>query len=233
MSDNQPTDVLLRHQDLSGRIFNNWEVLERAPNRNNDSGRFWLCRCICKRASLRILRTSVLIKGRPRSCGCVSSSKHGESSGGRRCGSKEYRVWVSIKDRCSNRNNELWYRYGGRGITMCSEWSQSFIEFLDGVGRAPTPQHSLDRIDNNKGYEPGNVRWATERQQSFNKTTTVLITYNGKTKNMREWSEETGLSYDQIKKRLRRGWTPEKIFTTPVRAFDRTQTITKAFLAGP
>jgi hypothetical protein len=92
---------------------------------------------------------------------------HGEGHGESR--SPEYVSWQHAKDRCFNPNNHAWNRYGGRGITMCARWSRSFEQFLADMGRRPSPLHTLDRIDNDRGYEPSNCRWATKKTQTANR----------------------------------------------------------------
>ena len=100
-------------------------------------------------------------KGNP---GCP---KHGEAGRGR--ATKEYLTWVHMKHRCRTRKADTYYLYGARGIRVCDRWINSFDDFLADVGRAPSPQHSIDRIDTNGNYEPGNVRWATRSEQQRNK----------------------------------------------------------------
>lgn len=85
------------------------------------------------------------------------------------CETPEYRAWADAKYRCFNPNAADYYKYGGRGITMCDEWRNDFDAFLEHIGPRPSAKHSLDRVDNERGYEPGNVRWATKSQQNINR----------------------------------------------------------------
>ena len=114
-----------------------------------------------------------------------------------------YKVWDSMKQRCYNQNNPGYKNYGGRGIKVCDEWLNDFKRFAEDMGPKPTKNHSLDRIDNNKGYYKENCRWGTKRQQGNNRRTNILITYQGKTQNLTEWSKELGIPYHTLSNRRR------------------------------
>jgi hypothetical protein len=101
-------------------------------------------------------------------------------------------VWRQMLKRCHNPRDKYWHRYGGRGITVCERWLV-FENFFADVGPRPTESYSIDRIDNDGNYEPGNVRWATSSEQARNSCTTVNVTMNGKTKCILEWSQELGI----------------------------------------
>ena len=118
--------------------------------------------------------------------------------------------------RCHNTSHKSFYRYGGRGVVVCQKWRNSYLEFLHDVGRSPSPSHTLERRDNNVGYEPGNVYWATWRVQSRNKSSTVSITFQGKTQVLADWVMELGIAHATLHDRLKRGWSVERAFTTPV-----------------
>jgi len=141
-------------------------------------GVWWLCLCACgntKTVSGYSLRTS-----RTRSCGCLRrelasarATIHGAVSGGK--WTPEYRAWVSLKTRCKYAHRKDFKWYGARGITVCPEWQNDFAAFLKEIGPRPSPKHSVDRINNDTGYEPGNVRWATALEQRHN-TRTIKLT---------------------------------------------------------
>lgn len=128
---------------------------------------------------------------------------HGESRRG--CMTPEYRAWVGMKGRCLTPSHHKYPSYGGRGIRVHDVWVRDFAAFLAHVGRRPSGEHSLDRIDVNGHYEPGNVRWADRKVQSTNRRTTRLVEADGAAKSMAEWSRETGLSAATIKYRLDNG----------------------------
>lgn len=108
---------------------------------------------------------------------------------------KEHHAWTNIKARCYNPKRKDYKNYGGRGIQMCDSWRCSFKSFLDYIGCAPAKEYSIDRIDNNGNYEPGNVRWATKKTQSNNKRNSIIISYDGHTRTLSEWSRELNISY--------------------------------------
>lgn len=135
---------------------------------------------------------------------------HGDAADGKTI---EYRTWLRIKQRCLNPNNPKYEIYGGRGITICKEWREDYAAFLNYVGRKPKDKDSIERIDNDKGYEPGNIKWATAKEQARNYNHNRLITYQGITLTLVEWTERTGFSERMIRGRLNRGWTIEETFT--------------------
>lgn len=126
---------------------------------------------------------------------------------------REWITWNSIKARCFDPDNKSFHQYGGRGITMCREWAESFPAFFAAVGPRPSPRHSIERIDNSRGYEPGNCRWATPKEQARNRRTNRAVTLNGVTRTIAEWAEVTGIPATRIWARLRAGHTPERVLS--------------------
>jgi hypothetical protein len=132
----------------------------------------WLCRCDC--GNEHVVRTDHLNAGRIQSCGCfqaehrrLGSITHGDTIA--RKITPEYRSWCGLIERCTNPNNRKYPIYGGRGITVCDEWRNSYAAFLSDMGRKPHSKMSIDRIDVNGNYEPNNCRWATAYQQTHNR----------------------------------------------------------------
>lgn len=127
----------------------------------------------------------------------------------------EYRSWSMMKVRCMNPKSRARQNYGGRGITVCERWFD-FANFYADMGPRPSPEHSLDRIDNSKGYELGNCRWATDSEQGRNKRNNSMLTLNGETLCITEWAARTGLKRRTIQARLIYGWSVERALTEDV-----------------
>lgn len=141
----------------------------------------------------------------------------------RKSSTPEYRAWYAARARCRNPNTENYHRYGGRGITVCPRWNQSFDAFLSDVGRKPTPKHSIDRIDNDKGYWCGkaecpecgplnrapNCRWATAKEQKRNTAFNRILECRGERRTLAEWAEGLGATEQMISGRLANGWSVE------------------------
>lgn len=200
-----------RTEDLAGLKFSRLTVVRLDSGRHDHGSRFWICKCEC--GSIISIATTRLTRGLSFSCGCYQRERARDwhiTHGGSR--SVEYNTWCGIIDRCENKNTEYYHRYGGRGITMCKRWRSSFPAFLADMGKRPSPKHSIDRINNDGNYEPGNCRWSTPKEQGVNKRSTVMITANGKTQCISDWVRETGRDKLTIRRRLRAGIPPEELF---------------------
>jgi hypothetical protein len=120
--------------------------------------------------------------------------------------SKEYKTWCRIKYKCNNPNNRQYKWYGAKGISVCERWENSFAAFLEDMGTAPTPKHSIDRVNNKGNYEPGNCRWATDIEQQRNRGDNRIIQAFGEQKTVSEWVEFSGIPKMTIFSRLGDGW---------------------------
>lgn len=129
--------------------------------------------------------------------------------------SAEYRTWQDMKLRCTAKHRKDWKNYGGRGITICERWVESFDNFFADMGKRPSPKHQLDRRDNDGPYSPENCRWATKSEQMRNKRDTHMVTWNGRTQCLQAWANELGIDRDTLHIRLKR-WTVDQAFTTPI-----------------
>lgn len=127
-----------------------------------------------------------------------------------------YRAWEAAKRRCENPADQAFPNYGGRGIRMCDRWSWSAAAFLADMGEPPAGR-TIERIDNERGYEPGNVRWATRTEQARNRRTSRRLELRGRVLSMAEWAEETGIPSSAIQGRLKQGWSVERALTEPNR----------------
>lgn len=165
-----------------------------------------------------IVRKSDLLSGNTSSCGCIKKEQtkmmmrsHGMSN------TPEFVVWCEMLQRCENKNNHSYHNYGGRGMRVCDRWKK-FESFISDMGRRPTDEYTIERVDVNKGYSPDNCIWIHERYQMRNIRNSRLYTWNGKTMCLRSWSEELGLSYCALMSRAfgKRKLVPPELFA-PVR----------------
>lgn len=198
--------------DLTGKRFDRLLVLFRTGTKN--SRPTWMCLCDCgNRAD--IFGHNLRYK-RSRSCGCLSRERASETSKTHGMSqTPEYRIWASMRQRCSKTNNKHYHDYGGRGISVCKRW-KSFKNFICDMGLRPSPEMSIDRINNDGNYEPSNCRWATVNEQARNKRNNVVINFQGKSLIMIDWAERIGLSKAALWARLNvHKWPIAKALTTP------------------
>jgi len=165
--------------DETGNTFGRLTVVSRIPGIPKHA--HWLCRCEC--GNLVIVPGGQLRSGKTRSCGCLNleslrarKTTHGQSAGGSR--TRVFRIWLAMRQRCSNPNQPHYARYGGRGIKVCDEWNNSFEAFYRDMGDPPTLHHSIDRIDNEGPYEKANCKWSTPKEQAQNRRPNPLWRVN-------------------------------------------------------
>lgn len=201
--------IFNRSVDLKGIRFGKLTALRQD---HKDAARqiVWECKCDCGRVHYSPagqLRSGVVL-----SCGC-SRATHGHTRG--EGVSPTYKSWNSMRQRCENKSDPSYERYGGRGITVCARWA-SFENFLSDMGQRPQGK-TLDRIDVNGNYEPSNCKWATPTQQQRNRRDARNVTAKGKTLSIHEWAALLGTSAQAIAWRLKQGMTAEEAVTNPIR----------------
>jgi hypothetical protein len=130
--------------------------------------------------------------------------------------SKEYTAWRNMVARCHNEDNPKYPWYGGRGIRVCDAWRGCYRDFLEHIGRAPSKAHTLERIDNEKGYQPKNVRWATQKEQAQNRRSNRILEYQGQRKTLAAWADWANMDRRRLWRRLDAGWSLHDALTTRV-----------------
>jgi hypothetical protein len=175
----------------------------------------WLCQCDCGKQVVCIMDN--LRRNHTTSCGCDRSEKtrarmttHGDSRN-----NAEYRCWLNMRNRCYYVPHKDYKDYGGRGIIVCDEWRYSYETFLSDMGRKPTTDHSIERIDTNGNYEPSNCKWETLENQSKNKRRAVFVNYNGEKRYLVDVCRERGVNSRLVRGRIYWGWNLEEALSTP------------------
>lgn len=206
-------------KNLTGHRFERITVLSFCEIRNHAV--YWNCICDC--GAKTIVKGSNLLSGRTKSCGCYQKdaakefmTKHGQTD------SRLHNIWIQMRSRCDKPFNQAYGAYGGRGISVCAEW-QSFDNFFNwSIKNGYAEDLSIDRVDVNGNYEPGNCRWATRKQQCRNTRSNRLITYCGETHCVAEWAEITGIQRDVLTARVGKlHWDTCRALTTPTKHFNR------------
>lgn len=204
-------------RDLTGKRFHRLVACSFTSQHIGAQQRVvWLCRCDC--GNDVSVFASNLTQGYTLSCGCWrhefprANKTHGQTR------TQLYTVWASMRSRCENSTVRSYMNYGGRGITVCSEWRQSFAAFARDMGPRPSPKHTIERIDNFGPYSPSNCRWATRVEQGANKRNNRLLTWRGQRMTMSQWSRSTGITVSLLHDRLmKRGWSTHNALSTPPR----------------
>lgn len=197
-------------KNMTGKRFGLLTVVCREGSHQVSGGATWLCHCDC--GSEKVIEGRLLRNGTTNSCGCLqkkNGTTHGHSN------DPTYYSWRAMLKRCNNEKHVAYKNYGGRGITVCHRWQDSFVSFLTDMGERPSLQFSIDRIDSDGNYEPGNCRWATSDSQSRNRRNNVRLTLNGVTMTAAEWARKVGICQTSLQKRLKKGWPVEEALTRP------------------
>lgn len=198
-------DVSPNSLNLTGNKFGEWVVTDKK------FGASYLCICSC--GTEKIIQSQTIKRGSSKSCGCKGKDwcrRHGME------GTLTYNTWSAVKQRCHNPESNLYKNYGGRGIKMFQEWYNDFSTFYKDMGEKPIG-FSLDRIDPNGNYEPGNCRWASSKQQARNKRNTVYLSYKGERKPLAELAEIHGIKRKIVEWRLKNGWSVEDALEKAIR----------------
>lgn len=195
--------------DITGMRFGRLTAVRREYC-HKTRGWHWRCACDCGTEIVAWLGN--LRKGNTKSCGCLKrdttrarSITHGDK------GSSEYMTWADMIGRCHRPAHKTFANYGGRGIAVCRRW-RKFENFLADMGRRPSIQHSIERVDNNKGYSPENCTWATRQEQCRNRRTNRVIDTPKGPMLLCEAEEISGISASTLWKRLKRGWPVKRLF---------------------
>lgn len=201
--------------DLTNQKFGRLTVVRRAKNAKNGHA-LWNCRCDC--GNISIVDGVDLRAGNSQSCGCLQKeitriikTTHNMAR------TSEYKTWATMIQRCYNPNNPEFKRYGGRGIKICAEWKNDFMAFYNHIGPKPSKKHSIDRINNEGNYEPGNTKWSLPQEQANNRRSNHKISINGWSLNISQWAKFAGLHQKTLSDRINKlGWPPEKAILKPI-----------------
>lgn len=207
---------MIKSELVIGSKYHRWTVVKLA---NETKYKSYLCRCDC--GVIKPVIAATLIENRSKSCGCyrVGLSRAFNGTGYKKRTPEQrkvYSAWYLMMHRCFSPKSKKYNSYGARGITVCNRW-HSIENFSQDMGPKPSSKHSLDRINGDGDYEPGNCRWATIYEQNNNTSRNVKITYQGDIKTISEWARYFGMDIWVFGKRIRRGWDIFKAGTLPIK----------------
>jgi hypothetical protein len=191
--------------DMTGQRHGHVTVL-RHVGLDKANRALWECRCDC--GKLCTLSRAELAPDKHRSCGC--QRWHGNRKATGHSHTTTYRVWLNMVARCYHTHHEAYARYGERGITICDEWRNDYLNFLGDMGDKPQGMQ-LERVDNNGPYTKANCKWATPKEQSQNRRSNLMLTINGETLCATEWARRAGFKTAVVMDRVRRGWPAERL----------------------
>lgn len=197
-------------KDLTGQRFGRLVVIGRQPKESRKA--YWICQCDC--GNMKTVRSDILQEGRTKSCGCLKREQDNlnlskgyarrvrEERGFVSGHTRLYEIWQGMKGRCNDRNNSRYSDYGGRGIIVCEEWNSDYLAFHKwAVDNGYSDNLTIDRIDNDGNYEPGNCKWSTIKEQSNNRRSNINITIGNSTRTLMEWCEIFDVDYSKINAR--------------------------------
>ena len=207
---------MTQYNDLTGKTFYSFRVIKRAPDHIRANGKKviqWECLCEC--GEIRTLKTRELTTGKRKSCGCkhdyyarVNNTVHGDSH------TRLHNIWSGMRARCYTETDYHYKWYGGRGIRVCDEWIDNYVEFKKwALANGYSDNLTIDRIDNAGDYSPENCRWVTMEKQSNNTRRNHIVEAFGEKHTISEWAKQSGVPYDLLKRRLALGWSAERAIT--------------------
>ena len=194
-------------KDLTDHRFGKLRVISRTDNDKHGNA-MW--RCLCECGNEAVVRGANLNSGQVQSCGCFMGKhvSHCDST------TRLYKIWYGIIRRTEDSKRKEYKDYGGRGIKMCAEWRESYEVFRDWAQQNGYEDNlSIDRIDNDGGYSPLNCRWTDKYKQANNRANSCVLSFDGVSKTTSEWSHELGVPYSRLKKRVRLGWSAERVLS--------------------
>jgi hypothetical protein len=210
----------MNFKDLSGQKFGRLTAVEHIGSDTQHQA-LWLCICDCGKE--HITTGHSLLRGNCKSCGCLKnelSSERLKKHGG--CGSRLYRIYDAMKQRCYNENHNHYKNYGGRGIVVCDEWKSSFDAFQQwAMQNGYADNLTIDRINVDGNYEPQNCRWITMFEQQQNRTNTHIVEYKGEKFTISQLARKHNLKPNVLERRIKNGWDIETAVTRPVRKLNR------------
>ena len=201
--------------DITGKKYGMLTVIRRLENAPKGVVR-WECKCDC--GNVVIVRSGNLKNGAVKSCGCLRSDIGKKSTTHGMSKTRLYQTWVNIKGRCCHKNNPAYSLYGGRGISICDDWKNSFEAFARwALANGYQNDLTIERIDYNKGYMPENCKWISMSEQANNRRSNVSITFNNETHNLSEWCKIYGKEYNLVYNRIHKNkWNFERAMFEPV-----------------
>ena len=203
--------------DLTGKTSGYLTVLGRAPKKHGIAFAQWHVRCVCGTTlTVGTDRLACYVGSKNISCGCRKSEMYADSRGTH--GHSKHPLWSTWKsmiDRCANPKNKNWHRYGGRGISVCQRWRESFPSFASDMGPKPSEKYELERKNNNLGYSPENCEWATHIKQSNNKELSIIIDTPKGRMTIAEAARTFSIQPGTLYRRHHAGWVSARMFDPP------------------
>lgn len=193
--------------NILGQKFGRLTVVGECEERTKQGQLMYKCKCEC--GNIKNIRGYTLRNGGSKSCGCLNKINHHKTHG--KTHTRLYSIFCDMKKRCHNKNNKEYHNYGGRGIIICEEWLNDFMNFYNwAINNGYDDNLTIDRIDVNGNYEPSNCRWVDIKSQCNNTRKNVYLTYNGKTQTMSQWADELCIPVGRVKTRHKRGWSDKE-----------------------